>query len=517
MLAQLLMDWRCRLAAVVGTTVVVACTINPVTGERELALVGQADEIAIGQNQYAPARQMQGGDFTLYPAVNAYVAEVGARVAAVSDRALPYEFVVLNSSVPNAWALPGGKIAVNRGLLTELNSEGELAAVLGHEVVHAAARHGALAMQRGLLLQGVLLATSVAAQRSNYSGLAVGAASVAAQLVNQRYGREAELDSDFYGMQYMSRAGYDPSAAISLQEVFLSLSEGREQSWLDGLFASHPPSAERVERNRATAATLPATGEVGAERYAEVMAPLRAAQPAYDAYDQGRAALTQDKLDEAERLGAQAVEALPGEPHFHTLLGDVDAERDRYTQAIAHYDAAIARDDGFFYPYLRRGLMQQQAGQAAAAEESLRASIDRLPTADAYHALGVLAERRGDRSNALSYYEQAAGANTETGRAAQDAAARLDLPANPSKYLALRSGLDSNQSLVLELSNPTRLTITDIALVIRYVDAGGAIREITRQWPQRIEPNTAQRLGTGIGPLPSDGYQVELRSARIVQ
>ena len=97
-----------------------ACTINPVTGNRELALISADQEIAIGQEQYGPSQQMQGGDYTLDPALTAYVRGVGQKLAAVSDRALPYEFVVLNNSVPNAWALPGGKIAVNRGLLMEL-------------------------------------------------------------------------------------------------------------------------------------------------------------------------------------------------------------------------------------------------------------------------------------------------------------------------------------------------------------------------------------------------------------
>ncbi len=148
------------------------CVINPVTGNRELALVSADQEVAIGEQQYAPSRQMQGGDYALDPGLTTYVRGVGQKLAAVSDRELPYEFVVLNSSVPNAWALPGGKIAVNRGLLTELHSEAELAAVLGHEIVHAAARHGALAMQRGLLLQGALLATAVITQRDHDPGLA---------------------------------------------------------------------------------------------------------------------------------------------------------------------------------------------------------------------------------------------------------------------------------------------------------------------------------------------------------
>src|SRR5918993_4762068 len=247
-------------ATAFALTVLGGCVINPVTGDRELALVSAEQEIAIGEQQYEPSQQMQGGEYALDPTLTAYVSEVGQKLAAVSDRQLPYEFVVLNSSVPNAWALPGGKIAVNRGLLRELESEAELAAVLGHEIVHAAARHGALAMQRGLLLQGALLATQVAAQRADYGSLAVGAASLGAQLLTMRNSREAELESDLYGMRYMAAAGYDPNAAVSLQQTFVRLSEqsGGDGGRLATLFASHPPSVERVEKNRETAAMLAA-------------------------------------------------------------------------------------------------------------------------------------------------------------------------------------------------------------------------------------------------------------------
>ena len=82
-------------------------------------------------------RQSQGGDYVADPKVQDYVRQVGNKLAAVSDRKLPYEFSVVNDSSANAWALPGGKIAIHRGLLTELKSEAELAAVLSHEIVHA--------------------------------------------------------------------------------------------------------------------------------------------------------------------------------------------------------------------------------------------------------------------------------------------------------------------------------------------------------------------------------------------
>src|SRR5690606_10441616 len=155
----------------------------------------------------------------------------------VSDRKLPYEFVVLNNSVPNAWALPGGKIAVNRGLLTHLESESELAAVLGHEIVHAAAGHSANQMERGMLLQGLVLGTAIASSDSDYGQLFVMGANVGAQLVNLKYGRDAELEADHYGMVYMSRAGYDPEGAVKLQKTFVKLNEERRSDWLTGLFS----------------------------------------------------------------------------------------------------------------------------------------------------------------------------------------------------------------------------------------------------------------------------------------
>ncbi|MDA1062717.1 MAG: M48 family metalloprotease, partial [Proteobacteria bacterium] len=150
-----------------------ACAVNPVTGDRQFMTVSPGEDLALGAQNYAPMVQSQGGAYDVDPALTAYVQSVGQRLAAVSDVALPYEFTVLNSSVPNAWALPGGKIAINRGLLTEMGSEAELAAVLGHEITHSAARHSAQQISRGQLLQGLVLATSVVTSDSSYGDLAV--------------------------------------------------------------------------------------------------------------------------------------------------------------------------------------------------------------------------------------------------------------------------------------------------------------------------------------------------------
>src|SRR5262245_57951775 len=144
------------LCVLSAAAVLMSCGTNPVTGKREIQFISEPQEVQMGEQSYAPAQQSEGGDFDELPELTEYVSEIGRKLGAVADRKLPYEFVVLNNSVPNAWALPGGKIAVNRGLLTELSNESELAAVLGHEIVHAAARHGAKAQERGTLMQAGL-------------------------------------------------------------------------------------------------------------------------------------------------------------------------------------------------------------------------------------------------------------------------------------------------------------------------------------------------------------------------
>ena len=484
----------------VGVAFLAGCAVNPVTGKRQLMTVSTASEIQMGQQNYAPMRQSQGGDYDIDPVLTRYVQGVGSRLAAQSEVALPYEFVVLNNSVPNAWALPGGKIAINRGLLTELESEAELAAVLGHEVVHAAARHTASQISRGMLLQGLVLATAVASSDSDYGNLAVGGAGLAAQLVTMKYGREAELESDFYGMQYMSKAGYDPRGAVSLQETFVRLSEGRRTDWLSGLFASHPPSQERVNTNIATAATLPAGGKTGEAEFQRAMQKTRAAKPAYDAYDDGRKALSEKKLDEALTLSNKALDLFPEEAHFHALRGDVRLVADKYDMAVTNYSRAIERRNGFFYYHLQRGLAKKELGQTDGAVIDLENSIELLPTAPAHYALGGIAQQRGNLPEAIKHYKAVAGAGGEYGAAANTALVRLELPSNPSAYVLRRCDPDANGNLVVSVKNDTAVQITGVQIVVQYADASGRQQQVRRDIQGQIPAGQIASVNTGLGP-----------------
>lgn len=492
---------KLMICLLLATAVLSGCAVNPVTGKTELNLVPESTELSIGQEQYVPSRQMQGGDYTTEPGIEAYVSSIGQRLAAVSDRKLPYEFKVINDSTPNAWALPGGKIAINRGLLTELNSEAELAAVLGHEIVHAAARHSAQGMQRGMLLQGAVLAVGLASQNSEYAQLAVGGATVGAGLVTQKYGRDAERESDYYGMQYMARAGYDPRAAITLQETFVRLSEGRNSDWLSGLFASHPPSMERVEANRRTALAFPAGGDIGAERYRQKISPLLKDKAAYAAYDEGRKALADGQTDKALGLAEKALAAEPKEALFHALRGDVLYKQGRYQDAVTNYDRALERNNGYFHYYLQRGLALQQLGQRDKAVADLEHSTKLLPTAPALNALGKTSLAQGDLTRAKQYFAAAAESKSQPGQEAAASLVRLDLPDNPQKYLNVRLGLDRNNYLLIEVVNNTGVPVTDVDVAILLTDTAGVRRKIPLRVPNRIAPQTASRLTTGIGPL----------------
>ena len=404
---------------------VAGCAVNPVTGERELSIFDESWELQVGQEYYAPLRQSQGGDFVLDAELVAYVQEVGQRVAAEADRELPYEFYVLNSSVPNAWALPGGKMAINRGLLTEMDSEAELAAVLGHEVVHAAARHGAQAQSRGALLQGAVIlggvAVGVATEREDYATVAMLGGMVGAQLINQRYSRRAELEADRFGMVYMHRAGYNPEGAVALQESFVRLSEGRDSGFLAGLFASHPPSRERVEANQRTADELGREGTVGEQRYRQMIARLNALQPAYKAHDEGRRALGRGEFEEALAKAEEALAIESGEAIFHALKGDALASQSNYREAERAYSAALQRDTGWFYQHLRRGMVREQLGNLDGARTDLAASIERLPTAQGHYFLGNVERRAGNRQRAIEHYRVAAQSTDETGERARQA------------------------------------------------------------------------------------------------
>ncbi len=248
-------DWRTALVIALMLCVgggMGGCAVNPVSGHNDFVMMSESQEIAEGRDAN-PKIIEQYGQYD-EQALQAYVQRVGADVAAHSHRSnLIYRFTVLNSTEVNAFALPGGYVYITRGLLAYLNTEAELAAVLGHEIGHVTARHAvrqqSAATATGLL--GSVLAAGVGIQGTQ------DLVNVLGNALLQGYGRDHELEADRLGAEYLARSGYDPHAMIEVigilknQEEFevqRAREEGREPHTYHGVFASHPDNDQRLQQ-----------------------------------------------------------------------------------------------------------------------------------------------------------------------------------------------------------------------------------------------------------------------------
>ncbi len=479
----------------------VACTTNPVTGERELNLVGEQQELAMGEQYYGSYRQQQGGDYIVDEDLTRYVQSVGQRLVAVSDRPLPYEFHIVNDSTPNAWALPGGKIALHRGLLLALQNEAELAAVLAHEIVHAAARHSAQSMQRDMLLQGAVFATGVALADSKYQQVGALGANLGANLTRFHFSRDAERESDEYGIRYMVRAGYDPQAAVSLQETFVKLKNNQDTNWLEGLFASHPPSEERVQNNRQLVQTLGNPGgKLGEAEYQRATAHLRKTQPAYQLYDQATAALRTEQTAQALSLVNQALQIEPQEALFHGLRGHIRHLQGKNDAAMTNLNRAITINPDYFGFYVVRGLLQQKRDNRIAAQRDLQASADLLPTPEALFGLGELAQAAGNRKVAIEYFGQVSQSQSELAKSAGERLARLDLARRPERFLSARVTVNQQQQVLIKIQNTSAVSVHQVQVVLAEKTRSG------------VQTHERLRLSRPLAP----GAEVVLRSSTTV-
>jgi predicted Zn-dependent protease len=216
---------------------------NPVTGEEQHIAMAPKQEIALGL-QAAPQMIQQHGGLHPDPQAQALVDAVGNRIvdrSQASQTEWQYDFHLLaDPRTVNAFALPGGQIFITDALLRRLETEGQLAGVLGHEIGHVVARHSAQQMAKNQLTQGITGAVLVA---SGGGGGEAQLAMMIGNMINMKYGREDELESDELGVRFMSQAGYDPRALIGVMKV---LEEAAGGAAPPEFFSTHPSTPNRV-------------------------------------------------------------------------------------------------------------------------------------------------------------------------------------------------------------------------------------------------------------------------------
>jgi predicted Zn-dependent protease len=236
--------WRVLAVATLAGMLLAACETVPITGRSQLQLVSSGEEARMGAEAYAEI--LAKSKVSTDPAANALVKRVGTRIAAATGRAdLTWEFTVIDDpQTVNAFALPGGKVAVYTGILPVTRDEAGLAVVLGHEVSHVMARHSAeriseqLSLQYGAQIAGAVLGVDPELTKAG-AGLLVS-------MLLLPWGRAQESEADHLGLIYMAKAGYDPRAAREFWLRMAEASKGRAKP--PEFLSTHPSDETRIRQ-----------------------------------------------------------------------------------------------------------------------------------------------------------------------------------------------------------------------------------------------------------------------------
>ena len=232
------MRWRTLSLACLA--LLAACAQAPETGRNQLILPFFGDDAELGFQAFEQIKDEK--EISDDPTMNAAVQRVGRAIAEISPQPdWDWEFVVFDDDTPNAFALPGGKVGVNTGLFKVAKTDDQLAAVIGHEVAHAIARHGVERMSSGLLTQLGVVAAGIA---SDNQAIAAGLAGAATLGYTLPHSRTQESEADAIGLRYMARAGYDPRAAVKLWENMEAYGGDQPPQFL----STHPSHGNRIAR-----------------------------------------------------------------------------------------------------------------------------------------------------------------------------------------------------------------------------------------------------------------------------
>lgn len=241
------------------------CYTNPVTGRQSLVLLSQGEELSLGAASFKEIRQKE--KVSADPGMNARVTRIGERIAKAVGNDLPdakWEFVVFDSKELNAFALPGGKVGVYTGLLQLAESDAELASVMGHEIGHVTARHGAERMSEAMAIGAVGALGSAAieaktedAKTKQMFELAYGGLTTVGRVLPHSRGNETEADR--MGAIYAARAGYDPRASVTFWQKMMAQKQAagaKPGGKMEGIFSTHPADEKRIADLKALMPTV---------------------------------------------------------------------------------------------------------------------------------------------------------------------------------------------------------------------------------------------------------------------
>ncbi|WP_457553229.1 M48 family metalloprotease [Desulfobacula sp.] len=331
-------------ASMAGPIFITGCAINPVTGKKQLMMVSKDQEIEIDKQQ-SPFQFSSDYGITKDAGINQYVTLVGKKLLPHVHRPdMPYNFQCVNATYINAYAFPGGTIAVTRGILLKLDNEAQLASLLGHELGHVNARHTAEQVSKGqlssLLVGGLSILAS--SQGSTLGELTQQLGMIGQGLFLAKYSRDNEREADYLGNAYMVKAGYPSKGFVGLMEMLDSLHKENPSS-AQVLFSTHPMSIERLNAalQREKGIYLSSKGSsLQRERYMDSIASLRAKKQGIELLQQGEKYLAKKDYDNAQKIFKKSLRQLKNDYTAHVLMAKCLMIRKKPTQALSYANIA---------------------------------------------------------------------------------------------------------------------------------------------------------------------------------
>lgn len=357
------------------------CTVNPVSGQQVFNLMGRSDEMAMGIKDHPSIVYMYDGEYQ-DPELVRYLGSIVMRLVRCSHKPnMQTDFTIVNSSVINAFAIPG-HVYATRGFLARLQNEAQFAAVMGHELTHVTAGHSAQKLSQNMVVGLVTdLANSVAGANPTAEA-ALKAGNVGVSLLGLSYSRAQETQADRVGTYYMALAGYDPHQAVVMQQLLASLTKS-SGSIMDRYLSDHPIASDRIAEIRSAirekhieSRYIQGDG-VFAARWKRHLAGLVAVDKAYALYDQGTRELKQKDYAGALAAAQDALKLNADQAPFYRLAGDALLAGGDVKDAKTAYQAALQIDPRYIFAHVGLANVYLAEGDRAAVE-SEKAEINRL-------------------------------------------------------------------------------------------------------------------------------------------
>lgn len=365
--------------AAAGLVPVWGCAKDPVTGKTQLMMLTQDQEIAIDRQQ-SPFQFSSDYGIVQDKALNQYIHQVGRDLVPFTHRpGMPYNFQCVNATYINAYAFPGGSIAVTRGILLSLENEAELAALLGHELGHVNARHTAEQVSKSQLSSLFVSGLAILAdsQAKGLGNLTQQLGALGQGLYLSKYSRDNEREADYLGHDYMVKAGYGSPGFVGLMEMLDALNK-QQPTTAQMLFSTHPMSHERLEaavqRDRGPYAGT-RNSPVRRERYMDQTAALRQRKKAIELMQEGEKHLSQEKFDAASTAFASALKQADDDYAGHVLMAKCRLIQKKNAEAADYATAAIQ-----LYPTEPQG--HYMAGLAHVGTRQFDRALDNFTTCD---------------------------------------------------------------------------------------------------------------------------------------